>query len=655
MGKLKAALEWAARGFPVFPLAPNSKEPAFEGEAWYDTATTDPDAIRSMWTDPVLKTERDFNIGVNCTNYVVVDVDVKAGKDGHNQYMQLGGSYDTLVVQTPTGGYHCYFEGPDSANAPIAKDVDIRSHHGYVVAPGSTIDGKPYVVVTDMDPQWIPLNVERLLRAPYERRHSEVSAIDSEASVEAGRRYLESAPVAIQGQRGDETTFVTAARLVRELALSVDTAFVLMRDHWNERCVPPWSLDELLQKVENASQYGTADLGRLDPSVLFGNVEVPVPPTVFEQANAAWGNALDPASIPPRPWMVDRLLMLHEQTLIVAPGSAGKSSLSLAIVAHLALGRNFGGYTTHVKCKSVVYNGEDSIAEQSRRLYGVCQIYNLDYNEVKSNVMLLSADEIDMKLVISQGRTPIVNEAMVQQLIDFASDPEVGLVVYDPLVDIHEVDEGDNPQMNAVMRVMKRIAKQANVASLINHHTTKAGNSRQEDRVGNMDIARGASGIVYKVRIALTLLNATQEDAEEYGMQDGERGAWVRLDDAKMQYTLASDKPMWFHKEGVRIPSGDVVGVLRYSPLEKNTASLRLRVAETLISVLSANGSASMPMIQAVAALKSNEPLWANKTDAQIRQRLEGMFGSVVEVRGQRLQVVRDTEGNRSNVLVVLS
>ncbi|MGZ7154032.1 hypothetical protein ACXWOD_11110, partial [Streptococcus pyogenes] len=76
---------------------------------------------------------------------------------------------------------------------------------------------------------------------------------------------------------------------------------------------------------------------------------------------------------------------------------------------------------------------------------------------------------------------------------------------------------------------------------------------------------------------------------------------------------------------------------------------------ETLISILSANGSGSMPMIQAVAALKSHEPLWANKTDTQIRQRLEGMFGSVVEIRGQRLQVVRDTEGSRNNVLVVLS
>lgn len=658
MSKLAAALTWARRGFPVFPLISNGKEPAFD-ETWYETATTDEDAIRAMWTDPVLRTERDFNIGVDCTNYVVVDVDVKQGKDGHNQYMQLGGSYDTLVVRTPTGGFHCYFEGPDSSCAPIAADVDIRSHHGYVVAPGSTIDGVAYEVVTDMEPQWVPFTVEKLLRPPYERRDvTNVSALDSAASIEAATRYLESAPVAIEGQRGDEVTFVTAARLVREMALSVDTAFCLLRDVWNERCVPPWSLDELLQKVENAANYGTADLGRLDPSVLFAAVPemaVVVPPTVFEQRSLGFGNALDPVSIPARPWMVDRMLMLHELTLLLAPGSAGKSSLSLAVVAHLAVGKNFGPYTTHTKCKSIVYNGEDSVAEQSRRLLAVCLAYGFDYAEVKKNVMLLSADEIDLRLVTAAGRTPIVNEAMVQQLIDIAKDPDVGLTVYDPLVDIHEVDEGDNPQMNTVMKVMKRVAREANVASLICHHTSKGSGSRQEDRVGNMDIARGASGIVYKARISFTLLNASQQDAEDYGMQDGERNLWVRLDDAKMNLALASDQAVWFKKEGVRIMSGDVVGVLRHANLERNTNHIRIRVAETLMQTMTANGSASMTIVQAIATIKTHEPLWANKTDAQIRQRLEGMFNTTVEIRGQRLQVVRGTEGSKANVLVVLS
>lgn len=654
MGKLQAALAWAERGFPVFPLAINTKEPLHLD--WPSVATTDRDAIARMWRDPVLQTELDYNIGTLCNDMVVVDVDVKNGKDGHNQYVQLGGHYETLVIQTPTGGYHCYFNGPDSANAPIASDVDIRSHNGFVVAPGSSIDGNVYSIVTDRAPSWVPDGVAQRLRSPYERRQTSVtSAIDSPASIEAGIRFLQSAPVAVEGQRGDETTFTTAARLVRELALSEETAFHLMAEHWNPRCVPPWDLGELRSKVENAVQYGSADLGRLDPSVLFASVSVTSPPSLFEQNQIDFGNALDPASIPPRPWMLDRVLMLHETTLLLAPGSAGKSSLSLAIVAHMALGRSFGPYTCHVKCKAIVYNGEDDTAEQSRRLYAVCQSYNLDYQEVRKQVVLLSSTDIDLRLVSAQGRTPVVNDAIVEQLIGFAANDDVGLIVYDPLVDVHDVDEGDNPHMNFVMKTLQAVARRANVASLVLHHTTKAGQSRQEERIGNMDISRGASGIVYKSRISFTLMNASAQDCEDYGLQDAERNTWVRMDDAKMNLALSSDQATWFRKEGCRIPSGDVVGVLRHAELKKNTMNIRVRIAEIIMATLTANGQASMPVGQAVAVVKAEEPLYANKSDTDVKKRIEGLFATAVEIKGRTLHAKREGEGSRSTLVIVMS
>ena len=525
-----------------------------------------------------------------------------------------------------------------------------------MVAPGSVIDGTAYEVITDRSPAWVPLAVEQRLRPPYarnERTHSE--ALDSPASIEAGRRYLESAPVAVEGQRGDETTFVTAARLVRELALSVDAAYALMAEVWNPRCVPPWDLEALYGKVENAAQYGTADMGRLDPTVLFRGVTVEAPPTVFAQRSLGFGNALPVASIPPRPWVMDRLLMLHETTLLLAPGSAGKSSVSLAVVAHLALGRDFGPFKARIKCKSIVYNGEDSVAEQSRRLYAVCQSYNLDYQQVSDNVMLLSADDIDLKLVASLGRIPVVNEAIYRQLVDIASDPDIGLIAYDPLVDVHDVDEGDNPAMNFVMRTLHRVAKEANVCSLVLHHTTKAGNAKQEDRVGNMDISRGASGIVYKSRISFTLMNATSEDCEDYGLQAAERNTWVRLDDAKMNLTLAGTEATWFRKEGVRIPSGDVVGVLKHTELKKNTTRLRVRIAEILMDTMTANGHASMTVSQAVAVVKTEEPLYANKTDAEVRKRIEGMFATPTEIRGRTLHARRDREGAKAAHVIVMA
>lgn len=656
MSKLQAALAWARRGFPVFPLEANTKDPAFADD-WTVLATTDETRIRAMWTDPVLGLERDYNIGTLCTDRVVVDVDVKDGKDGYNEYAQLSGNnWNTLTVRTPTGGYHLYFEGPDSGNASISPAVDVRSHNGYVVAPGSTINGASYYVERDMEPAWVPLSVEQRL-APYIAR-KEVNTVsvgeDTPAAIQAGINYLNTTPPAIEGQRGDETTFIVAARLVRELGLTPDTALALMWEHYNPRCVPPWSLDELTQKVHNAHEYGTAGEGRLAPEVLFGGLSLVPPPSPFAVSDLGWGNALDPEATPKRPWMVDRMLMVGMVTAILAAGSAGKSTVALIVAAHLAMGRNIGPYTTYVKCKSIVYNGEDDRAEQSRRLQAICLAYQFDYNEVRKMVLLVTDRDMDMKVVTMNGRDPVENHVTTQALIEKLSDPEVGLFVGDPLVDLHSVEEGDNTQMNVVMRVLRRVAEQANVAFLVMHHTTKAGTDKQENRIGNMDISRGASAIVFKARAAFTLMNASTQDCEDYGIQEHERGAWVRLDDAKMNFSLAADKAVWFHREGVKIMSGDVVGVLRHQELTKSVLHLKLRIAGILIDNMVATGTATMQLLQAVALIKLSEPIYANKTDSEVRSRLEGMFSSPTEVRGTTLKIERPEDKN-GKVLLVMS
>jgi hypothetical protein len=640
VGTLAAALAWAQRGFPVFPLRENDKEPAVDD--WVASATTDANAIRGMWVDPVFGIERNYNIGCLCNDMVVVDIDVKKGKDGYNEYMQAQGHFDTLVVQTPSGGWHCYFLGPDSSNASISSSVDIRSHNGFVVAPGSTIDGVPYSVINDRPLSWVPITIERMLKPPYVRAETaEVHTVDTEAAIQAGIRFLESAPPAIEGQRGDETTFITAARLIREMALSPATAFALMRDYYNPRCEPPWALDELYAKVENAAQYGSATHGVLTPEVQFAGVNVAAPPSVFQQLDSSWGNAISPDRIAPRPWLMDRALMHGAVTILMAAGSAGKSSMSLALAAHLALGKDFAGFKARRAAKTIVYNGEDDIPEQSRRLIAVCMAYQLDYQQVKSQIMLRSSRDIKMTLVTNEMRKPVRNKTLVEQLTQECKDPDVGLLILDPLVKIHHCDESDNVQMDAVMETLTDIAHASNIAILALHHTTKGGNGDQ--RTGNMDIARGASAIVNAARIGFTLLSATQADAEEYGMQDEERHTWVRLDDAKMNLALASQTATWFKREGVKIPSTDIVGVMHYSDkMVKGSHHLRNRIAKLLIATMTANGSGFMTMPQAVATIKAGEPLYANKTDTDIRRKVEGMFSIALEIEGRTLKCERE-------------
>lgn len=656
MGTLQHALAWARRGFPVFPVHEYSKEPIHD--AWQTVATRDENAIHRMWTDPVLGTERDYNIGTLCTDRVVIDIDVKKGKDGYNEYAALGGHYDTLVVQTPSGGFHCYFNAPDSSNSPLSGAIDVRSHNGYVLAPGSRIPGygqEEYKVINDRDVAWIPASIGGLLKPPNERKQAELDySLDSEASVQAGIRFLQTTPPAIEGMHGDETTFVTAARLVREMGLSVAAAFCLMRDHWNHRCVPPWELDELYAKVENANRYGTAEAGKLTAEFLFSDIVVIEQKTVFEQSGSMWGNALSPERIPPRPWILDRMLMSRAVTLLLAAGSAGKSSVSLALAAHMAMGLEFAGHKCLKPCKTIVYNGEDDLEEQSRRLLAVCISYGFNFDEVKSKIMLLSTKQLRMDLVAVDYRRPIRNEALVEHLIQEASNEDVGLIILDPLVKIHKCDESDNVQMDFVMETLTDIAARADVSILALHHTSKS-NSKQEDRIGNMDIGRGASAIVNASRVAFTLLNASAQDAEDFGMQDDERSMWVRMDDAKMNLALSSNRATWFRKEGVKIPSLDVVGVLRHDILEKSHEHIRIRIARILINNMTANGSGSITMPRVCSVLKAEEPLWANKTDHEIKGRVEGMFSVAIDVDGKSLKVERDlSDKKKETVLLVM-
>src|ERR1700691_2890876 len=278
MGKLEAALSWAARGFRIFPLQVNSKDPT--ELAWTSYATNDPETVRKMWTDPVLGIERDNNIGFLTSGWIVPDVDVKKGKRGLETFAELGLDFDTLTTRTASGGYHLIYRGlPDRivGGSPLGKGIDIRSHNGYVVAPGSTIDGVEYVVEIDAPVAEFPSHLRPLLRSPRARATPEVFAsvdLDTPELIEIAAYWLlHDAPVAVEGQNGDDTTYRVACRL-RDLGLSETTAFELLLDEYNPRCAPAWSPEELQAKVLNAYRYATGEPGAASPAAVFGAVAV---------------------------------------------------------------------------------------------------------------------------------------------------------------------------------------------------------------------------------------------------------------------------------------------------------------------------------------------------------------------------------------------
>ena len=69
--------------------------------------------------------------------------------------------------------------------------------------------------------------------------------------------YVARMPAAISGRHGHDATFAVARVLVHGFALSESQAWPILLDY-NRRCKPPWSVDELRHKLEDAGKLDRA-------------------------------------------------------------------------------------------------------------------------------------------------------------------------------------------------------------------------------------------------------------------------------------------------------------------------------------------------------------------------------------------------------------
>lgn len=151
---LAAALNYAARGWLVFPVPPGTKRSYksakhSDGRKW--GATRDPDEIRRDWLQ-----WPDAGIGIPTgiiNNIVVLDCDTIAGHnvDGGLALAQLEAKHgllpNTLNALSPSGSTHYYFQHPGggikirNSASELGSGIDVRGDGGMVVAPRTVRPG----------------------------------------------------------------------------------------------------------------------------------------------------------------------------------------------------------------------------------------------------------------------------------------------------------------------------------------------------------------------------------------------------------------------------------------------------------------------------------------------------------------------------------
>jgi Bifunctional DNA primase/polymerase, N-terminal len=145
---LRLARAYADRGWPVFPCQPGQKIPATP-HGFYD-ATTDPRQITGWFTR---HPDANLAIATGTPGPDVLDVDQHGpAGNGFTAFgrLQQAGLVDGAILHvcTPSGGLHAYFTGTGQRNGHLPNHhLDFRSAGGYILAPPSQIDGKPYRLI----------------------------------------------------------------------------------------------------------------------------------------------------------------------------------------------------------------------------------------------------------------------------------------------------------------------------------------------------------------------------------------------------------------------------------------------------------------------------------------------------------------------------
>lgn len=189
---LTAALELAARGWPVFPANPavGAKGKAPLVKDGFKAASCDPEQVRAYWgrfPNALIATVPGW------AGLLTVDLDPGEGETPEDVLARLEAKLGcqlpaTPRVRTQSGGWHLYFAKPDGleiGNSKPLPDVDIRCDHGYVIVPPSRMaNGNAYTweVPFDGEPAAPPAQLVDLIT----KRTSPAAAQGSEPSQPAG-------------------------------------------------------------------------------------------------------------------------------------------------------------------------------------------------------------------------------------------------------------------------------------------------------------------------------------------------------------------------------------------------------------------------------------------------------------------------------------
>jgi uncharacterized protein YjiS (DUF1127 family) len=579
------------------------------------------------------------------TGFFALDIDNKpGGANGFDWLSDMEAEHgplpETARVTSPNGGLHIYFKyvvGTRNRGA-LGAGVDIRSEGGYVLAAGSTMhDGRSYKWVGDTReiadaPPWL-LDLLLPKSAPVRTSH-QLTAVTNNAYVDAAvDRELAELASEPMGNRNNALndaafslgTFVGAGALpeAEARALLQDVARGWGRD-WSRCCktienglkagmqnprqIPEpqmpaqdnTRLVDITRMIANGLAKGRNSIQEDASTARFDAedyISEDVPPTSATEAEPANDNQpgppttaitatafkwIDPKTLPRREFAYGNHLIRKYVSVTVSPGGLGKTSLSLAESLAMSSGKALLGIKPPQRLKVWVFNAEDPRDEMERRIMAACIHYNLTPKDIEGHIFLDSGREQELVVAVDDKKAGVrIQQPIVEAVVEQIERHGIDVMIVDPFVSTHGVNENDNGAIDKVAKLWAQIADHTNCAIDIVHHLRKVA-----DREATVEDARGAVSLIGAARSVRVLNRMSEDQASEAGVSREERFGYFSVTYGKSNLTPLSSRLDWRHL--VSVPLGNGRGLTKPQDFAPVVAEWRWPSAEEVANELTA-------------------------------------------------------------------
>lgn len=344
----------------------------------------------------------------------------------------------------------------------------------------------------------------------------------------------------------DNTRLVDITRMIqrglekgrlREQAAAVDYDLTVREEVLQGRVDIP---DREDREQEFAGHPGPANDNAPEP-------QSPITATAFK-----W---IDPKTLPRREFAYGSHFIRKYVSVTVSPGGLGKTSASIAEAMAMVSGRALLGTKPPKRLRTWIFNAEDPRDEMERRIMAACIHYKLKPADLEGHLFLDSGREQELVVAIEDKKAGVrIQQPIVEAVVEQIERNGIDVMIVDPFVSTHGVNENDNGAIDKVAKLWAQIADYTNCSIDIVHHLRKVA-----DREATVEDARGAVSLIGAARSVRVLNRMSEEQAGEAGIDKADRFGYFYTTYGKSNLTPMSHKAEWRHL--VSTPLGNGTGL----------------------------------------------------------------------------------------------